>query len=90
MPKQSELFYRFQVLTGYRQADIAKKYGFSRQMISAELRNYSLTHKAAVAHYLTTMIDEKITEQEKLIGELQFLKTQIAEDVIRNRKPTKN
>jgi len=85
MPEDRELIRKFKELTGYKFSDIAERFGVSRQHISAELRNHSLTHMAAVAFYLNKMIDEKIVELKMRVSNLEQLKNNIAKDVMRQR-----
>lgn len=80
---KQELLPEFKKLTEYKWSDVAERFGVSRQHISAELRNHSLTHMAAVAFYLNKMIDEKIMELKIRINNLEQLKSNITRDVMK-------
>ncbi|HHY26427.1 MAG TPA: hypothetical protein GX523_06715 [Desulfitobacterium dehalogenans] len=77
-----DLVKEFKRLTGSNLADIADKFGVSRQFIHSSLNNKSLTYRASSAFYLMQMIDEKIAELKQSICLLEQLKKSIESEVI--------
>jgi hypothetical protein len=77
-------FKKIKELTGIDYGDIALKFGFSRQYAQQLIhRNHSLTHKAAVAFMLTTLIDEIITAKYQEIEQIELLKDEIKSEITR-------
>lgn len=72
-----EITKEFKLLTGYKMTDLADNFKVSKQQISLQMKNYSLTHKSANAYMFYEMIDKRIEELQSQVVDLQCLKMKI-------------
>jgi hypothetical protein len=80
---EKSLLIRFKELTGYKTSEIGERFGFSRQYAHLLIvKDYSPTSKTSAAFYLTTIIDEKISEHKTKIAELEILKQEIQKSAL--------
>jgi len=74
-------FDKFKQLTGLNGGDVEARFSLTRQYWSQLLKNRSLTHKAAAAFIIITLIDEVISAKKREIEQLEELKFEISREV---------
>lgn len=79
MIPNKETFKKLKQLTGFNYANIAEKFGISRQAVEQYTTNTSTIYKNSNKFIVMTMIDIKIKEYEDKIKELEEFKKEVIE-----------